>query len=251
VVLFYYLPMDSTTPIITILATEATDKIINGQGSRIAIREGGPAFYLKRVFRKEKISFTAPFPPYIEVEIHLTEKGEVGRVENRPSPIQVNFGKITTPFLVISTILDDFGLEGISAYQGKIFLDVQGYVRDGNHFSGKKKWRPPQEFVNSCFCLKGTSEEMSYLPDIFEEQKQKLLILTKGENGCEFFYEGVAYSIAPHSIVKTPHAIGAGDTLFGYFISQFLKTKNPLLSIHYAMSQTVKFLSGCKDVLDK
>lgn len=239
-------------PIITILATGATDKIINQQGSLIAIREGGPAFYLKRVFRKEKTSFTAPSPPHIEVEIHLTKKGEEGRVAERPSPTQVNFGKIATPFLVISTILDDFVLKGISAYQGKVFLDIQGYVRDGSRFGGKKKWHPPQELANSCFCLKGTDEEISYLPKTLKEKKQKMLILTKGKNGCEFFYESVAHSILPDSVIKTSQTIGAGDTLFGYFISQFLKTNDPLLSIRWATSRTVKFLSDqSEELLDK
>ena len=124
-------------------------------------------------------------------------------------------------------------------------MDIQGYVRDGSDFGKKKYWNPPEEVVNSIFCLKGTSEELLYIPSSFlESQKQKILIETKGQLGCEIFIRGKHRAIHPSRIVDTNDTIGAGDTFFAYFISEYIRKQNVQMSAVYATEETRKFLDA-------
>lgn len=90
----------------------------------------------------------------------------MGKVPKKPRPLKVKFSSIKTPFLLISTLLDEFSLKGISNFKGKTFLDIQGYARDGKDFGKKKHWKPDKEIVDSIFCLKGTKQEIEYIPNL-------------------------------------------------------------------------------------
>jgi len=231
---------------ITIISTFAKDKIIDEATGVIKQQEGGPAFYLKKVFEKEKIPFDLKiFPKIMEVEILATHDEEFGRIPNSPIPLNIAYSSIQTPFLLISTVLVEFSLEGIAQFNGKVFLDIQGYVRDERIFGKKKQWTPNNEIMDSIFCLKGTKNELRNISqDFLEVQKNKVLIITKGDLGCEIFASGDHYSFRPKKIIKKGHTIGAGDTFFAYLISQFILGNNVLCSAEYAMDQTINFLSS-------
>jgi hypothetical protein len=229
--------------VITILSTFAKDKIIDRKRGVISIKKRGPAFYLSNIFKKEKILFNLITPSIAEVEILITKNGEIGKVKKRPKIQKIDFSKIKTPFLVISTILNEFNLNNISSFQGKIFLDIQGYVRDGRKLGGKKFFSPSKEITSSVFCLKGTREELKYIPKIWlNQQKQKILVITKGKLGCEVFIFGENLEIKVKNKITTLNTIGAGDVFFAYIISKFLKTTNFPESIRYAVRKTTEFL---------
>ena len=229
---------------ITVLSTFALDTLIDETGRVLGTQEGGPAYYLKRVFEDEEISYLFVPSPKMGVEILLTDKGEFGRVPNVTPAMRVGFSEFKTPYIVISTILDEFNLSNISDFKGKAFLDIQGYIRDGKNF-GKKKELKDIEILDSAFCLKGTQEELRYIPAHFlEDKKIPLVLITRGERGCEVFYQSVRYEVRPEDILKPEHTIGAGDTFFGYFISQFIKREDPLASAQYATKKTSLFLSS-------
>jgi hypothetical protein len=228
---------------VTILSTFAEDKLLNERGQFIRKQKGGPAFYLTKAFRDENIDFELITAPTIEVEILIKSGEEYGRIKKKPKPQKIDFSSISTPYLLISTLLDEFDLNGISSFNGKVFLDVQGYVRNGKDFGKKKYWKIPNEVTQSVFCLKGTKKEIKYLPKSFvESQKQKILLITKGKSGCEIYAFGKKKSIKPSVIVKNTETIGAGDYFFACFLTYFLKTNNPFLSGRYATEKTSNFL---------
>ncbi len=235
---------------ITIFSTFALDKLVDEAGQLVREQKGGPALYLSNIFRQEKIPFTIESSVLTEVEIMMTKSGEFGRILKRSTPLSIQFSSIKTPFIVISTLLDEFSLKDISYFQGNIFLDIQGYVRDGKDFGKKKYWNPEKEIIDSIFCLKGTEKELANIQNTFlKNQKQKLLIKTMGKLGCEVFMDGNRYMVSPKSVIKTDNAIGAGDTFFAYFISKFMQSDNMLRSVNYAVEKTSEFLSFQGEVL--
>ncbi|MFQ6049881.1 MAG: PfkB family carbohydrate kinase, partial [Candidatus Paceibacterales bacterium] len=93
------------------------------------------------------------------------------------------------------------------------------------------------------FCLKGTGEELKYIPEIWlNQQKQKILITTKGKLGCEVFIFGKKFKIDVKKKIPVLNTIGAGDVFFAYTISKFLKTTNFVESIRCAIKKTTEFL---------
>lgn len=238
---------------VTILSTPARDTIRDKVKRTIREQPGGPALYLIKVFRREKIPFVTRLAPVINVEILVTKTKEIGRVTSPFRSTRVEFGKIKTPFLVVSTLLDEFSLDGIAKFKGQTFLDVQGYVRDGHDFGVKKNWTLPKKLYDSFYCLKGTAEELSYLPpELVRRQKQKALVCTKGADGVELFYQGQRYLVRPSRVIKANHTVGAGDTLFAFLISRYARTQELLDSVSYAVAKTSDFLakraaSGRKD----
>jgi len=228
---------------ITILSTFTEDKIIDESNKTIKTQQGGPAFYISNVFKREKLLFNITKTPTIKIEIKLKKDGEVGKVKTRPKIKKVNFGKVKSECLVISTILKEFNLRDISKFKGKVFLDVQGYVRDGGSLGGKKLFHQGNELDFSIFCLKGTEEEIRYLQkDFIKNQRKKILIITKGGRGCEAFILGKKYVIKPKKVLKTKNTIGGGDTFFAHFIAHLYKGNDPVKSLRYATGETLKFL---------
>jgi len=229
---------------ITIFSTFTQDKIIDKKGGLISSQKGGPAFHISNVLKEENILFELITAPVMDIEILKTKDNEIGRVKTELKIQKIDFSKIKTPILVISTILNEFNLNGVSSFKGKVFLDVQGYVRDGSNFGGKKQFSPSKEIVSSIFCLKGTEEEIKYISsDFIEQQKQKIIIITKGSSGCEVFISGERFKLKTKKTVNAFETIGAGDTFFAYLISQFSRNNDFLKSVKYAMDQTSKFLT--------
>ncbi len=229
---------------ITILSTFALDKIINDKSPLFIEQEGGPAFYLKKVFIQEKINFSLLTGRKLTTEILINKKGEFGRLNKKPFIKTVEFKKIKTPFLLISSIFDEFNLEKLSDFRGLVFLDIQGYVRRNGSFGQKKFCQIDKSVFANIFCLKSTQEELKYLPSNYiKEQKQRILLVTKGQLGCDVFYFGRKFSIKPEEVIKSDNTLGAGDTFFAYFISQYIKNNNIIVSIKYATKMVSIFLA--------
>lgn len=236
--------MYKITKKITILSTYAQDELIDQNGRVVRRQKGGPAFYIKQVFKNGKTLFSLKTNQSMKVQILMTKKGEFGKIAEKPKLKIVEFSKIISPYLIISTILDEFNLDSLPLFRGKVFLDVQGYVRNGNDFGKKKTWKPRQEIFESIFCLKGTKEELKNIPLKFlKQQKQKILIVTNGKKGCEVFASGKRYIIKPTKIIKVKNTIGAGDTFFAFFVMQFIKTEKLLESVNFAVNKTSNFLN--------
>jgi len=230
---------------VTVFSTFAKDKLIDKNRKIIREQKGGPALYITSVLDRENINFNLVTAPLLRVEILIKDGEEFGRIKQKNKSKEINFSTISTPFIFISTILNDFNLKGIGSFKGKIFLDIQGYVRNGNDFGKKKRWKPAKEISSSIFCLKGNEREINYLPSSFiRKQKQKILLVTRGKKGCEIWVNGIKKVIKPSKLIRNiKNAIGAGDSFFTYFIAKFLKTNNSVISAKYAIVKTSEFLS--------
>src|SRR5574337_1719378 len=147
---------------LTVISTFATDRILNDKGKLIREQEGGPRFYISKALKKAKIDFNIISYPQITMEIVLKKNDEFGRVATKISPKRIDFGMISTPYLMISSLLNEYSLKELEKYKGKIFLDIQGFVRNGMDFGKKKFWNVPEKIANSIFCLKAADYEIEY-----------------------------------------------------------------------------------------
>lgn len=227
---------------ITVLASFSTDKLLDKSGSLLREQKGGPALFIQKTFSEEKVFFDLPYRSNLQVEILITPQGEFGRVKTKVNPVKIDWSSFNTSAVLISTILDEYDLKGIEMYNNQVFLDVQGYVRDGKDFGKKKFWNFDSDSV---FCVKGTEEEISYLPKEFvKKQKQKMLLVTLGPKGSILYLKNRAVKAKPIKTISTPDTIGAGDSFFAYFVVAYLRSNNPKQSLEYATVKTTSFLSS-------
>lgn len=230
---------------ITVLATEATDILVSENGNVIKTQKGGPALFITSVLNNERIPFSPLLISGLTVEILVTKDGEFGKVKETAKTRDISFDKIETPILLISTISSEVNIDDLSKYRGKIFLDIQGFVRDGTDFGKKINWIPSSNIFDAIYCLKGTEEELSYLPPKYiRKQKKKILLITKGKRGIETYIQGRIYFVKPEIEIQCEDTIGAGDTFFAYCVSNLIKTDDIYNSIKQAVKQTSKFLSS-------
>ncbi len=228
---------------LTVLATSAEDKLVDETGAALESRNGGPAFFISAALQKENVEFSMISPPVLSVDILLKDGEEFGKMNREFPSMQVDFSSIKTPFLLISSVLDDFDLSNISEYKGQIFLDAQGYVRNGVDFGKKKEWVPSKNITSNIVCLKCTKQESQFIPlDFMDMQKNKILLMTEGRNGCTVFENSASTQVPAETVIGTRHTIGAGDTFFAYFISSFIKGKKVTESVKYATRLTAKFI---------
>lgn len=155
---------------------------------------------------------------------------------------------IVTPSAIVSTLLDEWDLTNAKKYPGRLFVDVQGYVRDGSDFGKKKAWDEVKALAPYIFCLKGNDVEVGHLPEeiIFDQKRERMLVVTKDKREVEVYYQSQAYNFQPETIVKPKHTIGAGDTFFANFVYQFMETENIPEATTFALERTTRFLEKIK-----
>lgn len=215
---------------LSVFSTYAKDRITDKTG-QVSEQTGGPLFYLEKALKDIKVDFNSFHGETITVEIEISDNGEVGRLVKFPKIIPLSADN-ASKFIIVSTIFDEYDLNLISKFNGKIFIDIQGYVRSRTNFEGK----------DNMYCLKGTKEEISLLSKkVYEDQKKRLLIVTDGEKGIEYFSEGKQYSVSMRKIASS-NAVGAGDTLLGYFVGFLVKGNTVQKSISLAQRKTEYFL---------
>ena len=210
-----------TTDKITLISSFATDRLFDKNNNFIREQKGGPAFFASNVFKKMKLPYSIIPSPKITVDIILRGRNEFGKTKSY-SALEIDYKNINTPYLFISSILNEFSLKNVSKYKGKIFLDAQGFVRKAGEFGKKKNWNTRKEVENLISCLKVADYELPYLKKSFvKKQKERILLLTQGAKGCTIYAFGKSFFVKSRKIIKTQEALGAGDTFFAYFISQY------------------------------
>lgn len=230
---------------IAIVSTFATDRTIYEGTGKIEETPGGPILFIKAALEKLGLKPEVYSGEQMLVEILVKENDEYGKINEAKH--KFSLPKILSGTAIVSTLLDEWSLVNAGDYQGKLFVDIQGYVRDGSAFGKKKAWNEIKAFAPYIFCLKGNEVEMQYIPsDILEDQKNRMLVITKDKKGVDIFYKGQEYNFVPERIIKPKHTIGAGDTFFANFVYEFLKTKNIQDSTDFALSKTSDFLAEIK-----
>lgn len=227
---------------ITVVSSYAIDRIYDKAGNWIDNQQGGPCLFIVDAMQRQKISYHVLSPiKKALVNIHVYDGQEFGTIKFVPN-FDVDWSAIISPFIIISTVLDELSLDNIENYNGKTCLDVQGFVRKTRSV-GRTIWNVPPALYSCCFCVKATQEELKYLPNQFiEQQKRKVLIVTRGSRGVEYWENGVHKEILPKEVVSCSNAIGAGDTFFANFVAELSKNESVHKAIENSVNETSNFL---------
>lgn len=229
---------------VELYSTLAEDTKLRPNGEVISRQEGGPLLFIKNVFDQEGIPYVVHPGLIMGVEILIRDDGEFGKIK---PPERIIKATQSDNWIVVSTLLDEWDISGIESIDPNVFLDIQGYVRDGSAFGKKKHWAPTAQLQSSILCMKGTSEELEYVPqDIVEKQKESILISTMGENGLDLFWQSNRIHVPANKVQDLPDTVGAGDTFFSYFIAAMFKGDDPVIAATYATQKTAKFLKSKK-----
>ena len=220
-------------------STYSVDSLVNEQGEVLAVRAGGPALFILRVLERELISFKLRFGQQIGVDILINDKGEFGRVPRQPQRRTINAAH--ADWAVVSTVLDEWQL--VEPLPTMLFVDLQGFVRDGGNFGKKQPSKIIEDLAGKIFCLKGTREEINCLSkSALGIQKKKLLVITDGDKGVELYCRGQKQQIQITKVGGLVDTIGAGDTYLAYFVAAMFRGDTPLVAAKYAAVNTSKFL---------
>jgi len=234
-------------PEISVISTYATDRLIDAATMQIIKEQrGGPALYIIKALRASGIEPRVYTGEEMMVEILVRKDGEFGKIHEPMT--KTPLPKIATDSAIVSTLLDEWDLTGASEYGGKLFVDIQGYVRDGLVFGGEKLWNTAREIAPFIFCLKGNSIEIDMLPKevVADQAKNRMLVVTKGKEGVEIFYQGQRLALAPSTTEKPPHTVGAGDTWFANFVAEFTRSDDVQKSAIFALDKTSEFLASIR-----
>jgi len=227
---------------IFLFSTYTEDEIVDKNGIMLKKQPGGPLLFIKRALNDTDVNFISFHGEAVKILIKITKNEERGKVITPPS---VNLLPVisTGGWILISTIYREWDLENINKIKNKVFLDIQGYVRNIHIFGKKVLWIDIKKYAKNIYCMKGTKEEISCLPkNVYEDQKKRLLIITDGKNGVEWFSKGKKYFIPVSKKIKALHTIGAGDTFFGYFVGYLYEGKTIKMSLEKACIETTNFL---------
>ena len=230
---------------IFVFSTYARDSFFDERRKLLFRRKGGPLFFLEKVFKEELVPYRSFFGQVIDVEIFVSERGESGRALQLPR--MMRFPDLPqNSFVVISTVLPEWDLQSFAGnFSGFLFLDIQGYVRKASIIGRKCLWKGIELFQEKIFCLKGTDEEMRYVPNsLLEEQKKKLLLITHGSEGVSLYYRNKFFFLRPSPVKHLKHTVGAGDTFFGYFVVAFYRGMHPVTAGRIACDKTKDFLDS-------
>jgi pfkB family carbohydrate kinase len=233
---------------ITIISSSAEDIFIDSEKEIIKKRKGGPAYFIQQALLERGVNFDYIDKWHAKIQLFQTNSGKPndelfrGRVVGLIPKFNVPT-KLTTEYMLISTIADEWNLDAIKNYRGKVFLDIQGYVRNPKKFSEKIKWPAISSLIDYIYCLKGTREEIKFLPrDIIKVAKRKLLIVTNGPNTVKLFYNNKSFRFSVNMVRNNTDTIGAGDTFFAHFIAGLYTGCGIKKSIKMAINKTRIFL---------
>ena len=225
---------------INVMSTLSTDTLLDEQGKVLAVQAGGPALFIESVLKATSTPYKINYGDRIDVGILLTPRGEFGRIQKAPKK---QFTLNGSEWGIVSTVLDEWQVS--DPLPDKLFVDLQGYVRDGKDFGKKQTSKTIDRLAGRIFCLKGTKEEVSYLSKAaLERQKQKLLLVTDGGQEVQLFYKGRSTFLPVSKINDLNDTIGAGDTFLAYFVASMFRGNTPLIATRYAIEQTSIFLSS-------
>lgn len=222
---------------IKIFSTYTRDKIYNQDNGLKIIRNGGPAFFIKNVFEKNKVNYKISASK-ADINIQIINGAEKGVLASKLKERKINNIK-GSDIILISTVDREWILPGNFPEKARIFLDVQGYVRSAR----KNPEIYKSDFWNNIFCLKTNDREIKELPkNIVRNQKNKCLIITKGSKGATIYFKNKKYIFTTKKI-KLNDTIGAGDTFFTGFIVEFIKSRgNITKSGKFATEEAENFL---------
>ncbi len=227
---------------IAVISSFAEDEVLYAESKKTETHKGGPALWITKVLEESLGCTLQIFTGKANARVKIIRKsneenGSIVSVE--PIILPETLG---ADLFIISTISDEFNFEDIKKMHGVVALDIQGFVRKLR--TNNKKLRISEQIANKVSILKGTEEEVSHVDDKFlDDQKKRILIITKGEIGFDIFFHERKYEFIANPI-SVKNTIGAGDSLFAAFAVEFLRTKDILKSGEFAKIFVENFLKS-------
>lgn len=229
---------------ISLVASSSKDILVDSQNQIIEELIGGPIYFLKNALKDLSIPYKIFPVKEMDVEILVKDRREFGKVKCEGDAILFPIKKVSS-WVIISTILRELDLSNLNDYKGKVFLDIQGFVRDGSSFGKKRFWKESEAIAKYIYCLKGTEEEISHLPKkVIEDQKKRLLVITNGTNNIVIYDKGNLITVPILKKVKPKNTVGAGDTFLAYFVGSMYLGKNSEEAVKFAVEKTTNFLEN-------
>lgn len=227
-----------------VFASFAEDILLNEERQELKRQMGGPAFFIQDALGKMGSKFELTSSTPAQVELVMTNAGETHtKLVAKAAAFTPRFADLSGKGVLISTTINEINLQGLEKFPGPAFIDVQGYVRYPEDSSQKRVWEEGRQL--EAFCLKATQVELAFLPpELVERQKQKILVVTKGGEGLDLYFENTVQSIPVSKKIAGRDTIGAGDTLLANFAARYLQTGNVFGSITFAMSEVADFLAA-------
>ena len=238
----------SDRPLIDVYSTFARDMLIQKNTGTRQEQPGGPGLFIQNVFTRAGVPFVMHTGPMVDVEILMTDEGEFGNVKPTRAPEHVP--ACETGYALVSTLFQEWNPEALAALGAELYVDVQGFVRMPGSFGTKCLWTGlVGSWTERISILKATEQELGYLPVAFvEEQKERILVVTKGKNGVSLYVKGESFDFLPSRVVETEHAIGAGDTFFAALVVDFVRGVPIPLAVQNGMAMVVEFLESVKSL---
>ncbi len=220
-----------------IFSTYTSDVLLDKQNKSIGTQEGGPLFYIEKILKSNKIPYKA-FSREAEIIVKVLKNDESGKLRTILNSKKIN--NINKDDIVVFSTVGREWVFGAKIHpKAKIFFDVQGYLRDRD----TRDFFSKPDFIEKIYCLKGNEKEIKKIPkDILRKQKQKMLIMTRGEKGATIYFQGKRYNFGGKKLSVT-NTIGAGDTFFANFIVSFLNSDGDIEKDgNFSIKQTARFL---------
>lgn len=241
-----------------LVTTEAVDHIFLPDREVVENNGGTTLFYrkavqgLKETHGENDIDFVWITPPK-KTEVYIYPSQNYGYGINGstvdPNLFDEAFREVSESAVIISTTLKtDFDLSLLRNSLDKIksiFIDVQGFTRDGKKHEPFvfPDWLLQQENL----VFKVADEEFQYINiDSIITNPRTTVLHTKGERGVTVMHNGTKTDILPTEVVKVPNerTRGAGDTFFFNFAINYLKSNNVINATKQAEQSVIQFLKG-------
>ncbi|MBI2356092.1 MAG: hypothetical protein HYV13_02720 [Candidatus Doudnabacteria bacterium] len=210
---------------LTAVSTFVDDVLLNEQEQVLEVRVGGPAEFFRRVFEKTSQPVQLITGRRMQVRIKVVlGMPQVGRVVDAGD--MQSLPQINSPNLLLSSLAREWNVLPLKDYLGRVFLDVQGFVRNPSAGFGRKQvWSEIELIASNLFCIKATELELRFLPPSFvqDQIENRCLLLTKGPQGSEIFFRGQAQVYEPEESLNPPDTLGAGDTYLATFTKEFIQ----------------------------
>jgi sugar/nucleoside kinase (ribokinase family) len=150
----------------------------------------------------------------------------------------VPIGWRSAPIIHLAPVADEVDPSLVSEFPGALIgVTPQGWMRqwDGRGRVAFRSWQRAAQVLARAdaviFSIEDVQEDESLVGSL--ARRARILVVTRGENGCTLFVEGVPQSIpAPKVAVVDP--TGAGDIFAAAFLIQFRATDDPPAAARFA-----------------
>ncbi len=214
------------------------DIVVDRDRNSIEKKAGGPAHYVKRVFDMVGEDYEIAEGKKGIVEIHFEKGQELGRV---PAACRLASAPITSSIVLVSSIANEINIDKLKGSFKELYVDARGFVRDPEHFGGKRKWELKN--VDKITVLKTSQLDMHYLPENLLAHLRKNGVIIVGKSGGR-------YTLIDHGVeteyelgdVNVPQKIGAGTTMLAAFATVYAHDRNAKEAMKSAIEHMREFL---------